>query len=56
MCVCLIAYNKNETVRITSPSQSVEKDRLKAVQLRDFIIPEKFGIVVLCGYAVFLPI
>ena len=30
--------------------------RPKAVQLRDFVIPEKFGIVVLCGYAVFLPI
>lgn len=28
----------------------------KAVQLRDFVIPEKNGIVVLCGYAVFLPI
>lgn len=28
----------------------------KAVQLRDFVIPEKYGIVVLCGYAVFLSI
>ena len=26
----------------------------KGVQLRDFLIPEKFGIVVMSGYAVFL--
>ena len=37
-------------------TQPVEKAQQKAVQLRDFVIPEKFGIVVLCGYAVFLPI
>ena len=35
------------TVKITRP---------KVVQLRDFVIPEKFGIVVFCGYAVFLSI
>ena len=30
-----------------------QKRRPKAVQLRDFVIPEKYGIVVICGYAVF---
>lgn len=28
----------------------------KAVQLRDFVIPEKYGIVVIYGYAVFLSV
>ena len=36
--------------------QPVEKVQQKVVQLRDFVIPEKFGIVVFCGYAVFLSI
>ena len=28
--------------------------RQKGVQFRDFLIPEKFGIVVISGYALFL--
>ena len=31
-----------------------QKTIQKAVQLRDFVIPEKFGIGVFCGYAVFV--
>ncbi len=31
-----------------------QKSIQKAVQLRDFVIPEKFGIGVFCGYAVFV--
>ena len=33
--------------------RQTKSSRTKAVQLRDFVIPEKYGIVVLCGYAVF---